>query len=473
MKSKRLLAAFLLAVSIIVSVASLCSTQFSYAEDFPELRVHFLDVGQGDCCIIEFPDGKNMIIDAGDNKSYVKNKIKTYVDDNIKRVNEGKVVFDYAIMTHSDSDHIGSFEVVYNNYDVKTTYRPNQKAINKKDDTYADPASLSTGDSGFWGNKVGEKDTATYRNMLKLAYEKSENVVVTNPYSDTQNCIKYDGEDIYKKYEFNFYSPLSPYYSDNNNYSSIIVLSYQGKNIVLTGDAEKENEEEFVNAATQGIGRYAIFKDFGADVIKLGHHGSKTSTSEAYLNIVTKNSDRSKVFAIVSAGAGNKYNHPHQETLDRLKKFGFSEDRILYTEKPVKDENGNVVKDKDGNVEATKQDIVITVKNENGNYVLKYGDVAGGSASGNGSSSASSNSIVSMAVEWFNKQDSVTKITVVIAVILVVLLIIIVFASLSKRKRKKIVNAISGSSNKSGYSQKGNRSSKKSNGGKSSSKKRK
>lgn len=437
MKSKRLLAAFLLAVSIIVSVASLCSTQFSYAEDFPELRVHFLDVGQGDCCIIEFPDGKNMIIDAGDNKSYVKNKIKTYVDDNIKRVNEGKVVFDYAIMTHSDSDHIGSFEVVYNNYDVKTTYRPNQKAINKKDDTYADPASLSTGDSGFWGNKVGEKDTATYRNMLKLAYEKSENVIVTNPYSDTQNCIKYDGEDIYKKYEFNFYSPLSPYYSDNNNYSSIIVLSYQGKNIVLTGDAEKENEEEFVNAATQGIGRYAIFKDFGADVIKLGHHGSKTSTSEAYLNIVTKNSDRSKVFAIVSAGAGNKYNHPHQETLDRLKKFGFSEDRILYTEKPVKDENGNVVKDKDGNVEATKQDIVITVKNENGSYVLKYGDVAGGSASGNGSSSASSNSIVSMAVEWFNKQDSVTKITVVIAVILVVLLIIIVFASLSKRKCKK------------------------------------
>ena len=169
MKSKRLLAAFLLAVSIIVSVASLCSTQFSYAEDFPELRVHFLDVGQGDCCIIEFPDGKNMIIDAGDNKSYVKNKIKTYVDDNIKRGNEGKVVFDYAIMTHSDSDHIGSFEVVYNNYDVKTTYRPNQKAINKNDDTYADPASLSTGDSGFWGNEVGKKDTATYRNMLKLA----------------------------------------------------------------------------------------------------------------------------------------------------------------------------------------------------------------------------------------------------------------------------------------------------------------
>ena len=466
MKSKRLLAAFLLAVSIIVSVASLCSTQFSYAEDFPELRVHFLDVGQGDCCIIEFPDGKNMIIDAGDNKSYVKNKIKTYVDDNIKRGNEGKVVFDYAIMTHSDSDHIGSFEVVYNNYDVKTTYRPNQKAINKNDDTYADPASLSTGDSGFWGNKVGEKDTVIYRNMLKLAYEKSENVIVTNPYSDTQNCIKYDGEDIYKKYEFNFYSPLSPYYSDNNNYSSIIVLSYQGKNIVLTGDAEKENEKEFVAAATQGVGRYAIFKDFGADVIKLGHHGSKTSTSEAYLNIVTK-SDCSKVFAIVSAGAGNKYNHPNQETLDRLKKFGFSEDRILYTEKPVKDKNGNVVKDKDGNVEATKQDIVITVKNENGNYVLKYGDVIGDSSGG------ANNSVISVAMEWLSAQDSVTKITVVIAVILVILLMIIVFVSLSKRKRKKIVKAISGSSNKSGYSKKGNKSSKKSNGGKSSSKKRK
>lgn len=466
MKSKRLLAAFLLAVSIIVSVASLCSTQFSYAEGFPELRVHFLDVGQGDCCIIEFPDGKNMIIDAGDNKNYVKNKIKTYVNDNIKARNDGKVVFDYAIMTHSDSDHIGSFEVVYNNYDVKTTYRPNQKAINKNDDTYADPASLSTGDSGFWGNKVGEKDTVIYRDMLKLAYEKSENVIVTNPYSDTQNCIKYDGEDIYKKYEFNFYSPLSPYYSDNNNYSSIIVLSYQGKNIVLTGDAEKENEKEFVAAATQGVGRYAIFKDFGADVIKLGHHGSKTSTSEAYLNIVTK-SDCSKVFAIVSAGAGNKYNHPNQETLDRLKKFGFSEDRILYTEKPVKDKNGNVVKDKDGNVEATKQDIVITVKNENGNYVLKYGDVVGDSSGG------ANNSVISVAMEWLSAQDSVTKITVVIAVILVILLMIIVFASLSKRKRKKIVKTISGSSNKSGYSQKGNKSSKKSNSGKNSSKKRK
>ena len=449
------------ALLILVSVASLQTAQFSYAEDFPCLKVHFIDVGQGDSCVIEFPDGRNMIIDAGDNKKEVKSKLKSYIDNNIRKNDEGKVVFDYAIMTHSDSDHIGSFDTIYDNYVVKTTYRPNQKATYKD---YVDPASEANGDGGFWGENLGEKSTLTYKKMIASAYEKSENVIVTNPYSDTQNCIKYIGENIYKQFEFNFYSPINSYYNDNNNYSSVMVLSYQNKNIVLTGDAEKENEKEFVNAANEGLGRYEIFKNFGADVIKLGHHGSRTSTSADYLKIVTKNSDCSKVFAIVSAGIGNKYGHPHEETIDRLKEFGFSEDRILYTEKTVKDASGNDVE--------VKQDIVITVENDGSGYILKYGSMQGGSGSGSGGnsgsgsggssgsgsggnsgsgsggSSGSNNSIISEAAEWFGRQDATTKIIVIVVIVVVMLLMIVALTKMSKRKRKKVVKKTVKSINK-------------------------
>ena len=84
-----------------------------------------------------------------------------------------------------------------------------------------------------------------------------------------------------------FYSPLSPSYNDNNNYSPIMIVNYGDKSITLTGDAETKNESEFVQAANKGEGKFSIFTDsYSVDVIKLGHHGSRTSSSEDFLEVM-------------------------------------------------------------------------------------------------------------------------------------------------------------------------------------------
>ncbi len=324
------------------------------------LKVHFVDVGQGDACIVELPDDRNILIDAGENKSYVKDKLSSYIDQNILD-EDGTAInyFDFCILTHSDSDHIGSMAYVLGLYPAKTVYRPNQIASYEKNGVaYRDPAfDGAEARNRFWGEDVESKDTATYKNAIEAAYKPNSlftpDVIVTNPYDETQNEITSARAGV--EYSISFYSPLSPSYSDNNNYSPIIILNYGDKSITLTGDAEAKNEEEFVEKAEEGQGRYSIFTDaYTVDVIKLGHHGSRTSSSEEFLEVMTTAQSREKVLIIVSCGEDNKYGHPHAEVMTRLEAMGFSEDRILRT-----DQRG---------------DIVVGVTYESGVYSLMYGE---------------------------------------------------------------------------------------------------
>lgn len=298
------------------------------------LTVHFIDCGQADACVIEFPDDKTMLIDAGEDGESSSGRVISYIKEqtDIKS-------FDYFVMTHSDSDHIGGVVDVLSEFPVETSFRPNQEATHE---SYDDPAAEADGSKGLHGDYTG-KDTKTYADALAAVYSVSDDVYVFDAANDEINNITgsatVNGETF--EYTFDFYSPLSDSYSDNNNYSPIMVLSYAGRNIVLSGDAEKQNEEEFVAKVRDSNDdeRYDRFRrGFDADVIKMGHHGSETSSSKAYLEIMcSTESARCNTYTVFSCGRNLTYGHPRYSTLKRLVDMNFSAERIERTDK-----NGNI-----------------------------------------------------------------------------------------------------------------------------------
>lgn len=322
-----------------------------------ELYVHYVDVGQGDCTIIEFPDGKTMVIDGGENNKKTETAIQTFID---KTFGEGFAYFDYAILTHPDSDHCGSMDYVLDNYPARVVYRPNVEAVGTKSNPYVDP-----GKADLSANAVA-KNTAAYANSVRAMYAPTAEhdftpiVYVTDPADEEQTITGGSGEDAYG---FTFFSPLSEKYTDWNDYSPIIILEYRGYNFALSGDAEKKNEQEFVekveSAKTDGVtDKYDIFTDsFTVNAIKCGHHGSRTSTSQAYIDAITTPNGAAACYYIISCGDGNSYGHPHSETLDRLEAMGVPESNILRTD--------------------LVGDITLSVRvDENGAYNLFYGDKA-------------------------------------------------------------------------------------------------
>lgn len=298
-----------------------------------DLNVHFVDVGQGDACIVELPDGKKMIIDGGEKDA--KDALLGYIDENITDKDGNKITyFDYAILTHTDSDHCGSLDDVLNKYPAKNFYRPNVKC-NYKD--YVDPdASLLTSD-------CVSKGTAAYKDVIAAA-SKGKNKF-GDEYKVYINSFELDpivpdakpGDDGY--YSLSFYGPNSNNYKDWNNYSPIMILEYEGIKIALTGDCEKEGEAEFAEKAKAREGKFSVFDDnYSVDVIKAGHHGSRTSTGEAFVEAVTTAESRPNTLIVISCGLNNKYKHPHTEKLEQFKKDGFQDKNILRT-----DRNGTIV----------------------------------------------------------------------------------------------------------------------------------
>ena len=322
--------------AVVLAYADGESTDEPAVEIISELNVHFLDVGQADSCIIELPDGKNMLIDAGENKTESKKTIIDYVEKNIKGT-DGKTIeyFDYVILTHPDSDHCGGMAAVLKEYPAKVFYRPNVYADREGD--FTDP-ELSIKELG----KNNIKDTAAYYNAIRAGYNPDKiNDVETvghvfDPFNDDISLIKPDSlkETDPNYYTFTFYAPLGKTYKDWNDYSPVMILDYHGKRFMLSGDAEKECEKGFVEKAATKEGKYSIFDDdFTVNVFKLGHHGSRTSSSEAFIDVMTTKSSRKDVLAIISCGAGNSYGHPHKDVLDRLESMGFSDENILRTDK--------------------------------------------------------------------------------------------------------------------------------------------
>ena len=238
-----------------------------------DLLIDFIDVGQADSILIRNED-KTMLIDAGTNEA--GEMVVTYLQ------NLGINKIDYLIGTHPHEDHIGGLDDVINHFNIGQIYMP----------------------------KI-ETTTKTFEDVLDAIENK--NLTVTSP-------NKGDKIEIGQAVGTFMTEPILD--KDNLNFSSLVVrLEFGNNSFLFMGDAEKENEETINWNKT--------------DVLKVGHHGSNTSTSESFLNQVKPQC------SIIMVGKDNSYNLPTQETIDKLNTIG---SEIYRT-----DENGTIQIISDGN----------------------------------------------------------------------------------------------------------------------------
>lgn len=262
-----------------------------------DLKIHYVDVNQGDAIIIQFPNNKNMIIDSGDTSKDSKTKLKNYID----KLEITK--FDYLIATHQDADHIGGMEVIFKNYEVDYVYRPYVLSTNEK--ASALPKDFNQGLTKEAGGTPS--NTNLYCNFLNLIVEENCGYEFFNKDSDLLFKIKDENNNVYNC-SFDFLTPTANRneiaYKNNNNYSPIIMLTYADNKFVFVGDAEKETEKELLD--------YYKNTNLTADVLKVGHHGSETSSTKEFLAKIQPK------YAVISCGKNNKFKHPRQITLDNL-----------------------------------------------------------------------------------------------------------------------------------------------------------
>lgn len=317
MKLKKIMS--VLATLLILSSSVACSSTADAEDNFlPEaqndyifttlpsngnLRVNYIDVGQGDSEFIEFPNGETMLIDAGTNESgqTVVNYIKSL----------GYTSVDYVIGTHPHEDHIGGLDDVINSFDIGKIYMP----------------KVTT-------------DTKTFEDVLDAVENK--NLTINTAKS---GVVITETDDFSVK----IVAPVSEQYDDLNNYSAVVKISYKDNSFLFTGDAEELSENQ-------------ITDDISADVLKAGHHGSSTSSSDKFLDRVCPST------VVISCGEDNSYGHPHKETIEKL-----NSRNIKYYRTDI---NGTVVATSDGStITFTTDKSTSTVQTENKtetekNYVL-------------------------------------------------------------------------------------------------------
>lgn len=302
-----------------------------------ELLVHMLDVGQGDCIYIQLPDGKDMVIDcanyndSGDYEKKTFDYLDAYITDD---------TVEYLMLTHCDSDHVYFMDELLERYQVEKLFMPNVLATPGTGSS--SKAELQEKIDALDTSRFTDKDTIdsiTYAEFFIAALTEPDCEIVLNvdPNEKTNSIVIEE-----TTYRLVFYCPTQEYYDDyglnsaerKNAISPIGILEYNNRKIMLTGDSNEYNEP----LVMQRTGK------IDCDVLKVGHHGSETSTSNAFLDCYTFE------YALISCNAaGNTFNHPRQATLDRLKNHNIDVYRT--------DNNGNIVVsvDKDGNIKITTE----------------------------------------------------------------------------------------------------------------------
>lgn len=224
------------------------------------LIVYFLDVGQADCTLIQLPNGEEVLIDAGNygDGSYIKNYLENLNVDDIE----------YFILTHPHEDHIGSAREIINNFTVKKIYMPDVLASS---------------------NLYESTMLAIENKDIETIFAKPGLIIIDSP-----------------GLKLELLSPKSMYYSELNEYSAVARLEYDNTSFLFTGDAESVSELEMLGGGF----------NLDSDVLKVGHHGGRTSSSIDFLKAVTPE------YSIISCGEDNSYGHPHIETLNRLSDIG-------------------------------------------------------------------------------------------------------------------------------------------------------
>lgn len=247
----------LLILLLIALLLSSCNTSINTYNNLKDniLKVHFIDVGQGDCMLLSF-NNHHMLIDSGTLESS-DNLIKYLKQNNIKK-------FDYVLATHPHDDHIGSMKYIIKEFKIENFYAP--KVISEE--------------SSF-------EDMINYLRMKNLKIKTARDGVNFT----LGNAIHCE-----------MFSPIRNTYDNLNNYSAVLKVSYEDISFLFMGDAEAESELDILKEKT----------DVNSTVLKVGHHGSNTSTSELFLKEV------SPKIAVISCGKHNMFNHPSKDILKRL-----------------------------------------------------------------------------------------------------------------------------------------------------------
>ena len=242
-------------------------------QDGEKLQIWFLDVGQADSILIQNGDA-NMLIDAGNNED--GEKLVSYFQS------LGIESFQYVIGTHAHEDHIGGMNNIIDNFNIGTFYMPD---------------AITT--------------TATFESVLDSL--EAKNIAFQTPSIDS--IFKLGNATIDVLY-------VGTDDTDLNNTSIVLKLTYGNTSVLFMGDAEKEVETIIEK------------KDISADVLKVGHHGSNTSSSKTFLEKVNPS------YAIISVGTGNSYGHPSNTTIQNLENLNT---KIYRT-----DESGTIIMTTDG-----------------------------------------------------------------------------------------------------------------------------
>ncbi|WP_251861230.1 ComEC/Rec2 family competence protein [Clostridium sp. Marseille-Q2269] len=255
LKKKNLITVCLLVCLSIIFTA--CSPQSISTNNTSELKVHYINVGQGDSILIQTKN-ENILIDAGTRKD------SHSVIDYLKKQNIKKL--DYVIATHPHEDHIGGMPKVIDEFEIKNFYAP-KKTTNTKI---------------FKDMILGLKKKNLKINVAKagVSLNLSNNVIL------------------------NFLAPVKNNYNNLNDYSAVVKIIDGNTKFLFTGDAEKNSEKDMLNSNA----------DLSSDVLKIGHHGSHSSSSKEFLDKVDPK------IAIISCGKNNDYGHPHKETMKELQK---------------------------------------------------------------------------------------------------------------------------------------------------------
>jgi competence protein ComEC len=237
-----------------------------FAEQRDFLTVAFLDVGQGDAVFIETPDGKQILIDGGPNNSVLRQltKVMPFYDRSI----------DMIILTHPDKDHLEGLVSVLENYEIDFVL---ESGVNSDSNEYTEFEKI-----------VSEK------NIKKVLARQGMNIPLCK---NEKNCQNY----------FEILFPVGDVSEFETNTASVVLKLVYGKNSFLfTGDSPQAIEKYLAES---------FGKELDIDVLKLGHHGSKTSTSDIFLGFTNPE------YVVASVGKNNSYGHPHKEILDLLKQF--------------------------------------------------------------------------------------------------------------------------------------------------------
>jgi beta-lactamase superfamily II metal-dependent hydrolase len=275
-----------------------------------EMQVHVLDVGQGDSILIISPEGKVVLVDAGDQ---TKGKV---VVEALKRYNVQQI--DYLIATHAHPDHIGGMDDVLNNMKVLTVLHND-----------VPPPGAETTETAANSNAAGKQGTKgkTVKAPAPKKQGKTTELPTVKAYNEFKNTVAQSGAQ-FRKVEpdekidlgggafLTVLAPQPPLFTREQiakgggnelNANSIVMrLDYGDFSMLLAGDAEAQTEERLMNKDL----------NLAATILKVAHHGSKYATTESFVKRVKPDA------AIISTGEFNRYGHPAPTVLEHLKAAG-------------------------------------------------------------------------------------------------------------------------------------------------------